>query len=314
VIDPPALHAPLRNRLKKNLRKLEPWAKRERITCFRVYDRDLPEVPLALDLYRSTTGERWLHASVFEPKHGIEGARVDAWTAAAALELGIEPDRTVLKRRSPGARYEKQTDTGERFQVDEAGCRFWVNLKDYVDTGLFLDHRQTRAMVRKESEGKRVLNLFAYTGAFSVQAAAGGAQSTVSVDLSPTYAAWTAENLALNGFTENSGPHGHFVVVMDVMEWLAESRETFDLAVIDPPTMSKSKRAAAFEVQRDHERLIAAVIDRLTTGGVAYFSTNFQGFVLGHVKTAVVDDITAKTVPLDFPRRPPIHRAWRFEK
>lgn len=309
----------LRNRLKKNMRRLRPWAKRHGITCFRAYDRDLPDVPLVLDVYGTDEGDH-LHVSVFEPRHGIEGVRVDAWVKAAAAELSIPEARTHVKRRAPGETYEKQGEAGRRLIVQEAGLKFGVNLVDYVDTGLFLDHRITRAKVRAESAGKRVLNLFAYTGAFTVYAAAGGASRTVSVDLSSTYARWTEDNLALNGLAGER----HVVVVADVVEWLRQqgaeresgrqSAEPFDLAVIDPPTLSRSKRAATFEVQRDHAHVIASVLRLMVPGGVVYFSTNFQGFVLGDVKASVVDEITAETVPPDFPRRPPIHRAWRIRK
>lgn len=324
--------AALRNRLKKNLRRLRPWAKRHDVTCYRLYDRDLPDVPLTVDLYGTEEDGDHLHLSVFEPRHGIDSARVDGWAAVVAAELGVPAAKVHLKRRSPGESYEKQGAAGRRLTVREAGLKLGVNLDDYVDTGLFLDHRITRAKVRAESAGKRVLNLFAYTGAFTVYAAAGGASRTVSVDLSPTYARWTEDNLRLNGF----GGERHTVVVGDVVEWLGEQQELqalgrtgpgrsapsapfapfapFDLAVIDPPTLSRSKRAATFEVQRDHERVIAAVLGLLAPGGVAYFSTNFQGFVLGAVKASVVDEITAATVPPDFSRRPPIHRAWRLQK
>jgi 23S rRNA (cytosine1962-C5)-methyltransferase len=305
----------LSNRLKKNLRRLRPWAEKNGVRAFRVYDRDLPEVPLALDLYDTVDDGAHLHASVFEPRHGIEAAKVNAWVAAAAAELGIPPDRTHTKRRAPGDSYEKKGESGRRFQVEEGGLRFWVNLDDYLDTGLFLDHRNTRAMVRDASQDKRVLNLFAYTGSFSVYAAAGGAKETMSVDLSPTYGRWAEDNLSLN---VSEGRERHVVVVTDAMEWLEararEGRARFDLAVIDPPTLSRSKRAASFDVQRDHERLISLAMAILSPGGVIFFSTNFQSFVLGRVNAAVVDEITSSTVPLDFTRKPPIHRAWRIQK
>lgn len=306
----------LRNRVKKNSRRLEPWSKRHAVTCFRLYDRDLPDIPLAIDRYETTDDETHLHVSVFEPRHGIERARVDAWAAAAAAELAIPAGRVHVKRRAPGETYEKQAGEAELLEVAEAGLRFAVNLDDYVDTGLFLDHRITRARVRAEAAGRRVLNLFAYTGAFTVYAAAGGAAASVSVDLSPTYARWTEENLARNAL----GAEKHRVVVDDVMGWLAQQRPPangsgqFDLAVVDPPTLSRSKRAPPFEVQRDHGRLIARVLELLAPGGIAYFSTNFQGFELGTVTASLVDEVTHETVPPDFSRRPPIHRAWRIRK
>jgi 23S rRNA (guanine2445-N2)-methyltransferase / 23S rRNA (guanine2069-N7)-methyltransferase len=297
-------------RLEKNAQRLGAWARKNEITCFRIYDRDLPEVPVALDLYTDTDDVKWLHATVFEPRHGIDNARLQGWIATANASLSIAAAQTVTKRRAPGAQSDKLAHSGARIRVREAGCTMLVNLADYVDTGLFLDHRRARALVRAQSPGKRVLNLFAYTGAFSVQAAAGGAKQTQSVDLSPTYARWAEENLAINQFSRSE----HFVVVMDAFEFLARDASRFDLVVIDPPTVSKSKRASSFEVQRDHSRLISAALDRLTPGGTIYFSTNCQGFVLDIGDDVKVDEITAQTVPADFPRRPPIHRAWRIRR
>jgi 23S rRNA G2069 N7-methylase RlmK/C1962 C5-methylase RlmI len=326
-------------RLQKNMRRLKSWAQKRAITCFRAYDRDLPEVPLALDLYTEldTTrpdraGNVWLHATLFEPRHGIDAARAAAWLNVACETLGIDRARAVLKRRAQGATHEKLADTGARIVVEEAGCALLVNLFDYVDTGLFLDHRASRALVRAACAGKRVLNLFAYTGAFSVQAAAGGATETVSVDLSPTYARWAEENLALNHFDTTK----HRVEVADALSFLKNARDAretgakridrafdrldrgFDWVVIDPPTISKSKRADSFDVQRDHLRLISAAFALLAPHGTIFFSTNFQGFVLDRLD-ALGDDvksteITARTVPEDFPRKPSIHRAWLIER
>lgn len=322
-------------RLEKKMRRLKSWAQKRAITCFRAYDRDLPEVPLALDLYTeldSTRADRagpvWLHATLFEPRHGIDSARADAWLAIACETLGIDRARAVLKRRAPGAQSDKLAETGARIVVEEAGCAFFVNLFDYVDTGLFLDHRASRALVRAGAQNKRVLNLFAYTGAFSVQAAAGGARETVSVDLSPTYARWAEENLALNHFDTAK----HRVVVADALSFLKSAREAretaangakgadkgFDWVVIDPPTISKSKRADSFDVQRDHLRLISDAFALLAPHGSIFFSTNFQGFALDPLASVGDDvkstEITARTVPEDFPRKPPIHRAWLIER
>lgn len=308
------------NRIGKNLRRLGPWLKRHDISCFRAYDRDLPEVPLALDVYGTEDDGVHLCVHVFEPRHGIERGRLDAWVHAASGALGIPGTRVHVKRRLPGAAYEKQGTLGRQHVVREGGLRFVVNLDDYLDTGLFLDHRPTRTRVGRESAGRRVLNLFAYTGAFSVHAASGGARETVSVDLSPAYVRWAEENLVLNG---HQGP-AHRVIVDDVMAWVSRpigqgavaraGGGTFDLAIIDPPTLSRSKRAGPFEVQRDHAALIERVLGMLAPGGVIYFSTNFQGFSLHPPKVSVVDEITDESVPLDFPRRPPIHRAWRLRK
>lgn len=319
-------HDALANRLHKNLKRLRPWLVRQGISCFRAYDRDLPDVPLALDVYATEEDGTHVCVHVFEPRHGIERARLEAWLASSAEALSVTPARVHLKRRVPGGVHPKTGDAPLR-TVREANLRFLVNLDDYLDTGLFLDHRHTRLKVQRESAGRRMLNLFAYTGAFTVHAAAGGARETVSVDLSPTYARWASDNLRLNGH----GVAAHEVVVDDVMEWVARAAGSsassararagggrqlrrFDLAVIDPPTLSRSKRAAQFEVQRDHVQLIAQVLEIMEPGGVVYFSTNFQGFTLGDLGARVVDEITEDTVPFDFPRRPSIHRAWRAQK
>jgi 23S rRNA G2069 N7-methylase RlmK/C1962 C5-methylase RlmI len=289
-------------RLLKNAARLAKWSSANGVSCYRVYDRDIPSVPMALDRY-----EAWLVAHVFEPRHGIAQATIDSWMTEARAALAFSPERTVVKRRSPGSSYEKIDERGERIVVHEGGLRFLVNVFDYLDTGLFLDHRQTRARVRSMSAGKRVLNLFAYTGAFSVYAAAGGAAKTVSVDLSPAYCAWAREN-----FAENELGSENVVVNADVMDWLAQSREQFDLAVIDPPTVSRSKRAASFEVQRDHMRLLDLALDHAPE---IIFSTNFTGFTLEFVRDdVVVDEISRATVPFDFARKPPIHRAWSMRK
>jgi 23S rRNA (cytosine1962-C5)-methyltransferase len=289
-------------RLTKNAARFAKWSSAHGVSCYRVYDRDIPAVPLALDRY-----EDWLVANVFEPRHGIAQATIDAWMDEARDVLAISAERTVVKRRSPGSSYEKIGERGERNVVREGGLRFFVNLFDYLDTGLFLDHRATRARVRSMSAGKRVLNLFAYTGAFSVYAAAGGAARTVSVDLSPAYCMWAQDNLALN---ELSGANS--VVNADAMDWLQASKEPFDLAVIDPPTLSRSKRAASFEVQRDHVRLIELALDRAPE---IVFSTNFTSFAFEFARNDVVtEEITRATVPFDFQRKPSIHRAWSIKK
>lgn len=304
--------AALRARLDKNLRRLAAWSARDDVSSFRVYDRDIPEVPLAIDRYGAVDGVH-VHVSVFEPRHGIAEAVVQRWADEAATALAVDRARVNVKRRARGVEHVKLGEQGARAEVREGGLRFLVNLTDYVDTGLFLDHRRTRASVRREAAGKRFLNLFSYTGGFTVYAAAGGASSSCSLDLSPTYCRWAQDNLRLNGLVSAA----HVIEQVDALAWLEQRAgpPAFDLAVLDPPTVSTSKRARdTLDVQADHPWLIARTLDRLVTGGVLYFSTNLQQFTLGTVAAASVVDITDETLSPDFSRRPPIHRCWRIEK
>jgi 23S rRNA (cytosine1962-C5)-methyltransferase len=321
----------LANRLRKNRRRWERWAAKDKVSCYRVYDLDIPEIPLAIDWY-----EGWLHITEHITKRRIEGPEGDAWLEAmadvAGDALGVEPGRVFVKqrRRQRGrAQYEKLGQApeyqeaelrepptpGERLVVQEGGHRFRVNLAGYHDTGLFLDHRATRRMVADEARGKRVLNLFSYTGAFSVYAAAAGARSSTSVDLSRTYLSWARDNLALNGLDQRS----HELVRADVLQWLAspERRDVwYDLVVVDPPTFSTSKRmTGTLDVQRDHAALLESVILLVPPGGVVYFSTNRRKFSLAGAAFAGtrVEEITERTVPPDFHARRP-HRCWRAVK
>lgn len=295
------------NRLAKNLRHRRRWARRRDITCYRLYDRDIPEVPLALDWYegravladfadRDDEGDQWLEAMAAEVRERLEPS-----------ELHIK-----RRRRQRGAeQYDKLDDRGERVAVSEGGHRFWVNLGDYLDTGLFLDHRDTRAMVAAEAPGARLLNLFAYTGSFTVYAAAAGATTTVSVDLSKTYTRWAADNLELN---EISGDHR--IVCADVFEYLEQGLGVFDLAVVDPPIFSNSKKmAGSFDVQRDHLRLFERLRPRLVPGARVYFSSPRRKLSLDAAGLGAlgfeIEDITARTVPEDFKQRRP-HRSFRL--
>ena len=298
----------LANRLVKVARHRRKWARRADVACYRLYDRDIPEIPLIIDWYDG-------RLYVAEYVRGEPLADLDALADAAAAALGLTPDDVWCRQRERqrGARqYERVGEQGAWFVVPEGGLKFRVNLSDYLDTGLFLDHRQLRARVRDEAAGKRVLNLFAYTGSFTVYAAAGGAQATVTVDLSRTYLEWAGANLALNGF---EGP-AHEGVQADARVWLAEARDRraqFDLIVLDPPTFSNSKRMdGTLDVQRDHRELVGDALALLSPGGVLYFSTNHRRFQpdwggLG----AEVSEITAETVPPDFDRRRP-HQSFRL--
>jgi 23S rRNA (guanine2445-N2)-methyltransferase / 23S rRNA (guanine2069-N7)-methyltransferase len=307
-----------RRRLAKRFKHLSKWARRIGTDAFRIYDRDIPEVPLVIDWYAG-----WLHAAEYERPHDRTDIEHEVWLdrmiEAAAAELGVPHDRTFLKvrrRQREGGQYEKVDGREALLQVKEGGLSFEVNLSDYLDTGLFLDHRLTRGMVRDEAAGRRMLNLFSYTGSFSVYAAAGGATDTVSVDLSNTYLDWTRTNLAINGF-KDAGRHR---IVRDDARAFLEHRARrgeppFDLVVVDPPTFSRSARSEVpWDVERDHAELLALVARNLTPGGIVYFSTNFRRFHLAEATLAAdfsFREITNRTIPEDF-RNERIHRAWRM--
>ncbi|WP_395763677.1 bifunctional 23S rRNA (guanine(2069)-N(7))-methyltransferase RlmK/23S rRNA (guanine(2445)-N(2))-methyltransferase RlmL [Stutzerimonas balearica] len=301
------------NRLQKNLKQLGKWARREGIECYRLYDADMPEYALAVDLYRD-----WVHVQEYAPPRSIDPQKaqerlLDA-LAAIPQALQLPRERVVVKRRerqSGTRQYERQASQGQFLEVAEGGVKLLVNLTDYLDTGLFLDHRPLRLQIQREAAGKRFLNLFCYTATATVHAAKGGARSTTSVDLSKTYLDWARRNLALNGFSERQR-----LAQGDVMAWLAEDRGEYDLIFIDPPTFSNSKRMeGVFDVQRDHVALLDLAMARLARGGTLYFSNNFRKFVLdeGLAVRYRVEEISASTIDEDFRRNPRIHRAWKFQ-
>ncbi|WP_278929645.1 bifunctional 23S rRNA (guanine(2069)-N(7))-methyltransferase RlmK/23S rRNA (guanine(2445)-N(2))-methyltransferase RlmL [Pseudomonas qingdaonensis] len=301
------------NRLQKNLKQLGKWAKRESITCYRVYDADMPEYALAIDLYHD-----WVHVQEYAAPRSIDPEKAQArlFDALAAIPqaLNIDQSRVVIKRRerqSGTKQYERQSSQGQFTEVSEGGVKLLVNLTDYLDTGLFLDHRPMRMRIQREAAGKRFLNLFCYTATASVHAAKGGARSTTSVDLSKTYLDWARRNFSLNGFSDkNRLEQG------DVMAWLQACREEYELIFIDPPTFSNSKRMeGVFDVQRDHVELLDLAVARLAPGGVLYFSNNFRKFQLDeHLQERyAVEEITAQTLDPDFARNSKIHRAWRIQ-
>ncbi|MBI3463036.1 MAG: bifunctional 23S rRNA (guanine(2069)-N(7))-methyltransferase RlmK/23S rRNA (guanine(2445)-N(2))-methyltransferase RlmL [Planctomycetes bacterium] len=306
------------NRLRRMGRHWKKWAKRQGITCFRVYDRDIPDVPLAIDIY----GDR-LHVAEFERPHARTESEHTDWLRAmvetARSVLDVPHERVYFKqhRRQRGAwQYSRQADHDEYFEVTEAGHRFLVNLADYLDTGLFLDHRITRSMVQTDAAGKRFLNLFGYTGSFTVYAAAGGASSTTTVDLSQNYLDWTLRNMGLNGF---NGPEHQFVCDdgLCFLQTAARSNQPlYDLAVVDPPTFSNSKGLRHdFDVQRDHVHLLELVLSILSPGGRIYFSTNRRKFRFeqDRIPGVLVREFTGQTVPLDFQRKRP-HRCWELTR
>jgi 23S rRNA (cytosine1962-C5)-methyltransferase len=300
------------NRVQKNRRKLDKWARREGISAYRVYDRDMPEFPLAIDRYAD-----WLHVQVFEKRRPLEQAEITAIREALADASDVPPAQVVVKtrqRQRGSSQYERLAAETPSFTVDERGLRFEVNLGRYLDTGLFLDHRETRQRVRESAADKLFLNLFAYTGSFSVYAAAGGARRSVTVDLSKTYQAWSRRNLVRNGFDDFTR---HSLVQADTTAFLERMRKAgarFDLVVLDPPSFSNSKRMqATFDVQRDHVDLLRRSLALLAPGGELLFSNNRRGFQLDQqvAEMADVEEITSQTVPLDFRRHTP-HRCWRL--
>lgn len=301
------------NRVLKMARHLGKWARRTGVSCYRIYDADIPEFPLAIDLY-----EDCLHIAEYKRRHSLTPDEYEAWRSGciAVLSEVLEmPEENIFfKLREPQkgkAQYEKQAWQKREISVRENGLRFWVNLSDYLDTGLFLDHRITRSRVGERAAGKRVLNLFAYTGSFTVYAAAGGARATTTIDLSNTYLEWAQRNLELNGL---AGPQHRFLRE-DVIEWLKHpSGEPYDLVILDPPTFSNSKRMReVLDVQRDHVDLIHGALKRMSPGGILYFSTNLRSFKMenSRIKGAQIKDITRQTIPEDF-RNQRIHHCFEL--
>jgi 23S rRNA (cytosine1962-C5)-methyltransferase len=308
------------NRIARNARHWGKWARRRGIQCYRVYDRDIPEYAFALDVY----GEHALLQEYDRAGDSLEtdSSVHDAWLLqahhAAAGGLGLDPSRVVTKRRAKrrgSAQHEKSGRAGEDFVVQEGGHRFIVNLEAYLDTGLFLDHRNTRAMVGAEVAGKRFLNLFCYTGSFTVYAACSGAASSLGIDLSSTYLNWARRNFDLNGID----PQRHVLERDDVLVWLKDAvraAQRYDMIVLDPPSFSTSKAMRdTLDIQRDHPELITACARLLPRGGVLYFSTNLRSFKLDAASAAGLEgeEISARTVPEDFRNRR-IHRCWRFTR
>lgn len=306
--------SPFANRIRKNYRHIRKWAKRTITDCFRLYDREIPHYPLAIDFY---AGRFCVH--YFSRVRGEEeppAALVEETIQALKMIFGAPSDtiywRTRAKRKET-RQYEKTGESKEFFTVLEYGVKFKINLVDYLDTGLFLDHRETRQLVAALAKDKRVLNLFAYTCSFSVQAAVAGAAFTKSVDMSNTYTAWGRENFILNSFSLQH----HTIVRADCLKFLDEERRTglkYDLIVIDPPTISRSKKMTQlFDIQVDYMPLITKALQLLSKGGVIFFSTNSRKFVLdeNQFPSCKIIDITAKTIPLDF-HDPKIHRCWKI--
>jgi 23S rRNA (guanine2445-N2)-methyltransferase / 23S rRNA (guanine2069-N7)-methyltransferase len=301
------------NRLRKNLKRLTPWLRREDVTCYRAYDADIPEYAAAIDVY-----EGRLHIAEYAPPKEIpehksaerfaqlvEGAR-EVFEIASTAEVAV---KQRLRQRGRH-QYQRLETTHERVVVREGSVKVLVNLHDYLDTGLFLDHRPLRAWLGREASGGHFLNLFSYTGVATLHAALGGATTSTSVDSSATYLDWFKANLALNGLSDRQ----HRGVRADVRDWLSEETRTYDLIMVDPPSFSNSKGQADFDVQRDHLSLLELAMARLAKKGVLYFSTNHRKFVLDSAvqQTWRVKDVTQGSIPEDFSRNQRIHACWRL--
>ncbi|MFJ5455766.1 bifunctional 23S rRNA (guanine(2069)-N(7))-methyltransferase RlmK/23S rRNA (guanine(2445)-N(2))-methyltransferase RlmL [Pectobacterium sp. CHL-2024] len=301
------------NRLRKNLRKLEKWAKQQGIECYRLYDADLPEYNVAVDRYGS-----WVVVQEYAPPKTVDAQKArqrlfDVINATLSV-LELASNRLVLKtreRQKGKNQYEKLAQKGDFLLMEEFGAKLWVNLTDYLDTGLFLDHRIARKMLGEMSRGKDFLNLFAYTGTASVHAGLGGARSTTTVDMSRTYLEWAEKNLRVNGLTGRQ----HRLIQADCLSWLHNANEQFDVIFIDPPTFSNSKRMEeSFDVQRDHLALMKDLKRLLHRGGTIMFSNNKRGFQMDTAGLSALGlnakEITAQTQSQDFARNRQIHNCW----
>ncbi|WP_374538409.1 class I SAM-dependent methyltransferase [Chitinimonas taiwanensis] len=302
------------NRLAKSAKHQAKWAKRVGTEAYRIYDRDIPQYPVAVDVYGTRA-----HVAEYDTGWQQSDEEHAAWVAevraTVAEVLGMEPKTIAfkLRRRQKGDfQYSRTGFHSKDFAVHEQGRKFWVNLDEYLDTGLFLDHRPTRKRVGEEAAGKRFLNLFAYTGSFSVYAATGGASSSVTVDLSNTYLDWAKRNFELNGVDLQR----HQLVRADVFRYLEtaiDEGQLFDLIVMDPPSFSNSaKMQDILDVQRDHVALVHSCLKLLMPGGVLYFSNNLRGFTLDASLVPLCRDISAQSVPEDFRNRK-IHQCFRFQ-
>jgi 23S rRNA (cytosine1962-C5)-methyltransferase len=297
-----------RNRLEKVNRHLGKLARRKNVEAYRIYDHDLPEFPFCIERYGSQ-----ICLAEYKRRHGMEESFYYSWLQGSlqiisqVLQVPPENIHRRVRQRKLGRQGQYQKLEGQEglgfFSVAENGLSFWINLEDYLDTGLFLDHRDTRQLVREQSMQKRVLNLFAYTGSFSVYAAAGGASLVTTVDLSNTYLDWAKRNMQRNGFEGSAFQYER----ADVKQWLAlVPAGTYDIIVMDPPTFSNSKKMAdILDIQQDHVNLIRACMRVLSSSGVLYFSTNYTGFKLNREALSgfVMKDITRATTPFDFEGR-----------
>lgn len=309
------------NRLQKNLKSLKTWKNKNNISCFRAYDADLPEYAVAVDVYQGE--ETWINVQEYEPPKNIDPHKANQRLVALLAEIpkviDVPSNHIFLKirrKQKSTDQYQKMGEQGHFHDISEYGCKLKVNFSDYLDTGLFLDHRPIRLLIQQQAQGKRFLNLFAYTGSATVHAAVGGAIATTTVDMSHTYIEWAKANLALNRVKGE-----HEFIQADCLDWLKTESEQpyprqYDLIFLDPPTFSNSKRMEdVFDIQKDHVILIKQAVNLLAPDGVLYFSTNFRRFKLDTeaLTKLNIEDITAKTIPEDFKRNPKIHYCWKIK-
>ena len=304
------------NRLQKNIKKISKWASQQGLDAYRLYDADLPEYNLAVDRYADYIVVQEYAAPKNIDENKARQRLLDAVTATLYV-TGVETNKLILKVRQKQKgtnQYEKLANKGEYFYVNEYGVQLWVNLTDYLDTGLFLDHRLTRKMIGELAKGKDFLNLFAYTGSATVHAALGGAKSTTTVDMSNTYLNWAEQNLILNDIEGKQ----HKLIQADCLQWLEKCDRQFDLIFVDPPTFSNSKRMEeSWDVQRDHVKLMSNLKRVLSNNGTIVFSNNKRGFKMNLVALEElglsVVEISHKTLPLDFERNKQIHNCWMIQ-
>ncbi|MBI9108703.1 MAG: class I SAM-dependent methyltransferase [Spirochaetales bacterium] len=296
--------------LKKKHNELRPWAKKNGIECYRIYNCNLPGLPFTLDIYKDC-----LHTSCFENEDDVSQDDIDAVLSLTGRTLYIKDENIFFKYRKKqtgGSQYNKYDTAAKELIVKENSLSFSVNLSDYLDTGLFLDHRNTRVLVRDNSMNARVLNLFAYTGTFSVYAAAGFAENTTTVDMSNTYLAWAKKNMELNNFTGKNHTYINADALKFIDDAVAAKTTKWDMIILDPPTFSNSRKMdGKFDIQSDHVELIKKCAGLLTKKGMIVFSTNYKKFTLDRaaMRQYRYNDITGETIPLDFSGSK-IHKCW----
>ena len=321
------------NRLQKNLRNVGKWANKNGISCYRLYDADLPEYSAAIDVYRSLDGEAYAHIQEYRAPANIPEqkarARLSDLVRATRQVLELSPRNVSIKERrrhshkESGSQYQKREQPQRReshaqaFWVDEYGAQLEVNLWDYLDTGLFLDHRPVRQYLRSLAKGKKLLNLFCYTATATVQAALGGCTESTSVDMSKTYQAWGQRNFRQN----NMDPYRHQLVEADCLQWLEAAQQNrrghYDLIFLDPPTFSNSaKMLGVLDIQRDHSKLIHQCMALLAPGGSLVFSNNLRSFKMDEdiLQAFAVENLSAKLLDKDFQRNPKIHNVWQVRR